>query len=53
MRRLTFIVLGLAAVLFLPNVVFSDCLDFGRSGPPSWYVQNEQLSFMMLGEQPP
>jgi hypothetical protein len=42
MRRLTFIVLGLAVVLFLPNVVFSDCLDFGRSGPPSWYVQNER-----------
>jgi hypothetical protein len=42
MRRLTLIVLGLAVVLFLPTVVFSDCLDFGRSGPLSWYVQNER-----------
>jgi hypothetical protein len=42
MRRLTFIVLGLVAVLFLPNVVFSDCLDFGRPGPLSWHVQNER-----------
>ena len=42
MRRLTFIMLGLAVVLFLPTVVFSDCLDFGRSGPPTWYVQDER-----------
>ena len=45
MRRSTFIglgVLGLAAVLFLPNVVFPDCLTFGRMGPVSWHVQNER-----------
>ena len=42
MRRLTFIVLGLAVVLSLPTVVFSDCLDFGRMGPLSWHFQNER-----------
>ena len=42
MRRLTFIVLGLAIVLFIPNVVISDCLDFGRMGPLSWHFQNER-----------
>jgi hypothetical protein len=42
MRRSTLIIMGLAIVLFLPNVVFSDCLDFGRSGPPIGYVQNER-----------
>jgi len=42
MRTLTFIVLGLAIMLFLPNVVISDCLDFGRMGPLSWHFQNER-----------
>ena len=43
MRRSTLIILGLVVVLLLPNVVFSDCLTFGRSGRPvSWYVQDER-----------
>lgn len=42
MRRSRLIVLGLAVVLFVPNVVFSDCLTFGRGGPVSWNVQNER-----------
>jgi len=42
MRRLPFIVLGLMVVLSLPTFVFSDCLDFGRSGPPTWHVQDER-----------
>ena len=29
-------------VLFLPSVVFSDCLPFGAAGPISWYVQDER-----------
>jgi hypothetical protein len=41
MRRSTLIV-SLAVVLLLPNVVFSDCLTFGRLGPVSWLVQNER-----------
>jgi hypothetical protein len=36
------ILLGLAILLFLPAVVFSDCLIFGAAGPVSWYIQNER-----------
>jgi hypothetical protein len=42
MKRSKLILLGLAMVLFLPNVVFSDCLIFGAAGPISWYIQNER-----------
>ncbi len=42
MERSKLILLGLAMVLFLPNVVFSDCLTFGAAGPISWYVQNDR-----------
>jgi hypothetical protein len=42
MRRSTLIIVGLAIMLSLPTVVFSDCLDFGRPGPLSWHVQNER-----------
>ena len=42
MRRSTLIVLGLVVLLFLPNVVFPDCLPFGSRGAISWYVQNER-----------
>ncbi len=42
MKRSKFILLGLAAVLFLPSVVFSDCLIFGAAGPIGWYVQNDR-----------
>jgi hypothetical protein len=42
MKRPTLILAGLALVLFLPNVVLSDCLTFGAAGPIGWYVQNER-----------
>lgn len=42
MKRSKLILVGLAMMLFLPNVVFSDCLIFGAAGPVSWYVQNER-----------
>ena len=42
MKPFTLIVLGLVVVLLLPNVVFSDCLTFGRSGPVQWFIQNER-----------
>ena len=42
MKRSKLILLVLALVLFLPNVVFSDCLTFGEAGPISWYIQNER-----------
>ncbi len=42
MKRGAFILLGLAVALFLPSVVFSDCLIFGAAGPISWYIQNER-----------
>ena len=42
MKRSKLILLGLAIALFLPSVVFSDCLTFGAAGPVSWYIQNER-----------
>ena len=42
MKKPRLIVLGLAAVLLIPNVVFSDCLTFGRGGPLSWSAQDER-----------
>jgi len=42
MKRQGPILLGLAVVLFLPSVVFPDCLVFGAVGPVSYYVQNER-----------
>ncbi len=43
MKRSTLVIPGLLVVLLLPNVVFSDCLTFGRSGQiVSWYVQDER-----------
>jgi hypothetical protein len=42
MRKPTLIIMGLMVVLLLPDVVFADCLTFGRSGPVNWYVQNER-----------
>ncbi len=42
MKRSKLVWLGLAALLFLPNVVFSDCLTFGAAGPINWYIQNDR-----------
>ncbi len=42
MKRSTLMVLGLTVVLLVPNVVFSDCLTFGRGGPLSWNAQDER-----------
>jgi len=42
MKRRAFILLGFVVLLFLPNVVLSDCLIFGAAGPISWYIQNER-----------
>ncbi|MGZ3495674.1 MAG: hypothetical protein ACXU9K_08740 [Thermodesulfobacteriota bacterium] len=39
MRNKIFILLGFALLLFCPNLVLSDCTDFGRVN--SWYVQDE------------
>ncbi len=42
MKGSKLILLGLVAALFLPKVVFSDCLTFGAAGPIDWYLQNDR-----------
>ncbi len=42
MKTSKLILLGLVIALFLPGIVFSDCLTFGAAGPIGWYVQNDR-----------
>ena len=39
MGKIILITLSISVWLFFPNLVLSDCIDFGRA--TSWYVQNE------------
>jgi len=52
MKAAKLILLGLVVILALPNIVFSDCLTFGKLRPISWYVLDEQTIVFYEGTTP-
>lgn len=50
MRRIIVITMIMLVWLFLPNLVLSDCTDFGRV--TSWYVVDDQSIIFYLGNSP-
>ncbi len=50
MKKIAFVVLSVAILLFLPHIVFSDCVDLGRS--TGWYVQGEHTLIFYSAKSP-
>ena len=50
MRRIILVIVGFLILLSSPNLVLSDCMDFGRV--TNWYVQDENTVIYYRGIKP-